>query len=151
VKGRNITDRKLVAPWAAIREITAVILALNQPFYACADMTFVLNARLAAAFGSLLVASAWGDFHFSTLRICIASILGIVLAITSHMHRLVLEYSDRADLSGATAQCIVGHANPSVAAGNLQGGRWTKDRCGGDQQWRTRLSGRGWTDRRRSG
>jgi hypothetical protein len=33
----------------------------------------------------------------------------------------------------------------------LEGGRWTKDWCGGDQQWRLRLSGRGWTDRRRSG
>jgi hypothetical protein len=36
-------------------------------------------------------------------------------------------------------------------ARDLQGGRWTKDWCGGDQDWRTRLSGRGWTDRRRSG
>jgi hypothetical protein len=62
---------------------------------------------------------------------------------------------DRADLRGVfrdvSAHSIARHVHPSVAARDLQGGRWTKDRCGGDQQWRLRLSGRGWTDRRRSG
>jgi hypothetical protein len=71
------------------------------------------------------------------------------------MHRLVLNWIDRADLRDgieyASAHTIVRHACPSVAERDLQGGRWTKDRCGGDQQWRPRLSGRGWTDRRRSG
>jgi hypothetical protein len=118
-------------------------------------MTFAVIALSASLSRAAQLSSNGGEFHFSALRICVASILGIVLAISFIMHRLVLKWIDRADLPDgvkyASVHTIVRHACPSVAAKDLQGGRWTKDRCGGDQQWRTRLSGRGWTNRRRSG
>ena len=115
-------------------------------------MIIVLLSSLA---GAVQLSPNGEGFDFSALQICFASILGIVLAISFIMHRLVLNWIDRADLSDgvkyASVHTIVRYACPSVAAKDLQGGRWTKDRCGGDQQWRPRLSGRGWTDRRRSG
>lgn len=118
-------------------------------------MTFTVAALSVSLAGAAQLSSGGEGFHYSTLRICVTSILGIVLAISFIMHRLVLNWIDRADLSDgvkyASVHTIVRYACPSVAAKDLQGGRWTKDRCGGDQQWRPRLSGRGWTDRRRSG
>jgi len=118
-------------------------------------MTFMVIVPLTSLLGAVQVSPGGERFHFSAQQICVASILGIVLAITFLMHRLVPIKIDRADLHGgikfASAHTIVRHVCPSVAARDFQGGRWTKDRCGGDQQWRLRLSGRGWTDRRRSG
>lgn len=112
-------------------------------------------APLASLVGAVQLLPGGGGFHFSSQQFCAASIPGIVLAITFFMHRLVSTMIDRADLHGgiecASALNMVRCARPSVAVRNFQGGRWTKDRCGGDQQWRLRLSGRGWTDRRRSG
>lgn len=118
-------------------------------------MTFLVIAPLAVVFGCGRLSPSGEGFYFSALQISVAAILGIVLAITFFMHRLVSIMIDRADLHGgiecASALNMVRCARPSVAVRNFQGGRWTKDRCGGDQQWRLRLSGRGWTDRRRSG
>jgi hypothetical protein len=115
----------------------------------------MITVLLTSLAGAVQLSPNGEGFHFSALQICFASILGIVLAISFIMHRLVLNWIDRADLwdgfEYASAHTIFRHACPSVAERDLQGGRWTKDRCGGDQQWRTRLSGRGWTDRRRSG
>jgi hypothetical protein len=100
-------------------------------------------------------ASVADRFRFSAREICAASIFGIVLAIGFLMQRLVSILIGRVDLPGgfkyAPVQSMVRIASPGGAVRNLQGGRWTKDWCGGDQQWRPRLSGRGWTDRRRSG
>jgi len=130
-------------------------LPVNQQFHARVAMTFSIVTPSALLAGVVQLLQNRNGFHFSGLQICVASILGIVLAITFFMHRLVPMMIDRADLRAgfrdASAHRIVRHACPSVAVRDLQGGRWTKDRCGGDQQWRTRLSGRGWTDRRRSG
>jgi hypothetical protein len=118
-------------------------------------MTFMVIAPPASLAGAALLSPNGDGFHFSVLQVCVASIPGIVLAISFVMHRLVLNWINRVDLPDgikfASAHIIACYARPSVAARDLQGGRWTKDRCGGDQQWRTRLSGRGWTDRRRSG
>jgi hypothetical protein len=118
-------------------------------------MIFMVITPSASLAGAAQLSPNGEGFLFSALQICVASILGIVLATSFIMHRLVLNWIDRADLPDgieyASAHTIVRHACPSVAERDLQGGRWTKDRCGGDQQWRTRLSGRGWTDRRRSG
>lgn len=120
-------------------------------------MTFIVILPLASLISAVQLPPGGEEFHFSALQISGVSILGIVLAISFFMHRLVLNWIDRGDLPGGLANgsahtnTIVRYACPSAAAGNLQGGRWTKDRCGGDQQWRPRLSGRGWTDRRRSG
>ena len=130
-------------------------LPVNQRIHFLKAMTFVA----VATFVSLEIAARWFPdvevFGFSTLRFCVAAIPGIVLAITFHMHCLVPTMKDRANQPGglkyASAQHDFRHARPGVAAKDLQGGRWTKDWCGGDQQWRARLSGREWTDRRRSG
>jgi hypothetical protein len=118
-------------------------------------MIFTVIALPVSLAGAARMSSSGEGFHYSALQICVASILGIVLATSFIMHRLVLNWIDRADLPDgvkyASVHTIVCHACLGVAAKDLQGGRWTKDRCGGDQQWRPRLSGRGWTDRRRSG
>ena len=130
-------------------------LPVNQRFHLLMAMSFIAVATLVSF---EVAAGSWPEgevFRFSVLRFCVAAILGIVLAITFSMHCLVPMMKDRANQPGglkyAPAQHDFRHARPSVTANDLQGGRWTKDWCGGDQQWRTRLSGRGWTDRRRSG
>jgi hypothetical protein len=130
-------------------------LPVNQRFHLLMAMSFIAVATfvsLEIAAGSLPEGEG---FRFSGLRFCVAAILGIVLAITFSMHCLVPIMKDRANqldgLKYEPAQYDFRHACPSVAANDLQGGRWTKDWCGGDQQWRARLSGRAWTDRRRSG
>lgn len=130
-------------------------LPVNQRVHSLATMT-CLVIMLCVIFEFAARLSASGARHdFSELQFCVASFLGIVLAITFSMHCLVPAMKDRANqsagLKNASAHHIFRHARPGVAARDLQGGRWTKDWCGGDQQWRTRLSGRGWTDRRRSG
>jgi hypothetical protein len=118
---------------------------MNQPLHArVAAMTFLFTIGFPPLLVGVQFLSGRDEFHFPVLQFGVAWILGIVLAITLLMLRLVLNL-----INGA--HCIVRGASPSVAVGNLQGGRWTKDWCGGDQQWRPRLSGRGWTDRRRSG
>jgi hypothetical protein len=60
--------------------------------------------------------------------------------------------------SGAVSRCaraaavsFSGHSGRGVAGSSLKGGRWTKNWCGGVQQWRARLSGRVWAGRLRSG
>ena len=130
-------------------------LPVNQRLHEPAKMTFMVIAALLALEIATRFSPVGQTAIFSGQHFCAASILGIVLAITFLMHRLVPIKIDRADLCGgfrdASAFSMIRCACPSVAVGNFQGGRWTKDRCGGDQQWRLRLSGRGWTDRRRSG
>jgi hypothetical protein len=102
---------------------------MNQQFHAHEVSRLAVLSSLHWPMGVLLTLPAENGFHFSTWQICDAAILGIVLATLSGVHRLA----------------------PTLAGGEFQGGRWTKDWCGGDQRWRLRLSGRGWTDRRRSG
>jgi hypothetical protein len=158
-KGRDCWKRQsatsLTAPSRRMHVLSPRDLPVNQRFHLLKAMSLVVTAT----FVSLEIAARWSPegevFGFSTLRFCVAAIPGIVLAIMLHMHCLVPTMKDRANQPGgfkyASAQHDFCHARPSVAAIDLQGGRWTKDWCGGDQQWRARLSGREWTDRRRSG
>ena len=130
-------------------------LPVNQRLHATTSMTFMVIAALLSLEIAAWLAPVVERYDSSALQFCAASISGTVLAITFFMHRLVSIMIDRADLHGgiecASALNMVRCARPSVAVRIFQGGRWTKDRCGGDQQWCLRLSGRGWTDRRRSG
>ena len=129
---------------------------MNQPFLPQAGVAImVVVPAVVSHVCSPTVSFITSAFQIPAQQIVEVLILGIVLAITFCMHRLVPMMIDRADLRArfrdVSAQSIFRHACPSVAMRDLQGGRWTKDWCGGDQQWRLRLSGRGWTDRRRSG
>src|SRR5688572_30561251 len=68
---------------------------------------------------------------------------------------------DRQTSHSSTKAIAVAHAwkrvsisrpsRPEAAGDSLKGGRWTKNWCGGVQQWRARLSGRVWVGRLRSG
>jgi hypothetical protein len=130
-------------------------LPVNQRFHLLRAMSFIAVATFVSLEIAVRSLPDGEVLHFSALRFCVVAIPGIVLAITLHMHCLVPTMKDRANQPGgfkyASAQHDFRHARPGVAAKDLQGGRWTKDWCGGDQQWRARLSGREWTDRRRSG
>lgn len=56
-----------------------------------------------------------------------------------------------ADAVLANAVLIAHHTRPAGMGVDLKGGRWTKNWCGGVQQWRTCLSGHVWAGRLRSG
>jgi hypothetical protein len=51
----------------------------------------------------------------------------------------------------ADAALIARHVRIVGMGRDLKGGRWTKNWCGGVQQWRTCLSGHVWAGRLRSG
>jgi hypothetical protein len=158
-EGRQYRKREAAASITPIpRKADAVSpaeLPVNQRIHSPATMTclVIVPCVIFEIVARLSTSGVRSDF--SELQFCAALFLGIVLAITFSMHCLVPTMMDRANqlagLKNASAHYIFRHARPGVAARDLQGGRWTKDWCGGDQQWRTRLSGREWTDRRRSG
>jgi hypothetical protein len=100
------------------------------------------------------------DLQFSYGLMVGFAFVGIILAIGISMHRFVQRnFGEEVSLiqiqihSARSAGMLAISRRMALcpAVTRLQGGRWTKDWCGGDQDWRTRLSGRGWTDRRRSG
>jgi hypothetical protein len=99
--------------------------------------------------------SAGHDLQMSHLLLPGLAFIGIILATWISMHRFVQGNFGEVDLIQAARSAGIlaffRRATLCPAMASLQGGRWTKDWCGGDQDWRTRLSGRGWTDRRRSG
>src|SRR5262245_28627982 len=122
----------------------------------------IKNALVACvACGALWSCSAVGVaighsyLQFSRALIFGFALSGIILATGIFMHRFVQGNFCEVDLirsaRSAGKRAIFRRVTLRPAVRDLQGGRWTKDWCGGVQDWRTRLSGRGWTDRRRSG
>ena len=148
-KDHSLIGRKLTS-------ITRAVLCGNWP------KARIKNALVGCLVGSVVlswlgigVALGSRDLQFSHALIFGFALSGIILAIGNFMHRFVQGNFCEVDLirsaRSAGQLAIFGRRTLRPAVTSLQGGRWTKDWCGGDQDWRTRLSGRGWTDRRRSG